>query len=76
MTHYSIFNYCVQLLIESSPHQVFSGAKPDEQFEVAIERHLRQQRLSWCKADAWLLLDCNTRQGSVLICCHIKIALT
>jgi len=53
LPHYEI---CGQLLIDSSDHQlVFSGTKPGEQLEVAVERYLRQQRV---KAGAKLMLRC------------------
>ncbi len=35
---------CVQFLINSSHHQVFSGTQPDVQVEVAIEPYLHQQK--------------------------------
>ncbi len=45
----------VYFLVDSSQHQVFSGTKPDEQLEVAIERYFHQQRV---KAGAKLMLGC------------------
>ncbi len=47
--------HCVQFLVDSSHHQVFSGTKPNEQLEVAMERYLHQQRV---KHGAKLMLGC------------------
>ena len=62
---------CIHLLIDSSHQQVFSRTEPGEQLGVFVERYWRQKRVkAWCKADAAVLHDCQTCQGSFQICCQ------
>lgn len=58
---------CVQFLVRSSHHQVFSGTKPDEQLEVAIERYLHQQHV---KGGARLMLGCYLTATPVKAACR------